>query len=218
VWKSGRKHEKNVRNSAKSRYIQRWYFLHNNRAIRECYIDSFIRIKTDYEKLPIGELIKYSDKRCEHHEKTMHALKQLEGQIKKLPLLADKKRRFYSALDVTIKNLEQVGDSIQFDGRMTETIRTNKKLTELIKNGMNILGFHGRAEQNKRPEGEPRYRQIQSGRFDRQIQSALEFDTGGLLQVIGDIFANHEVIRELQKKRRKRMLESYNHPSRILPT
>ena len=96
----GRKHKKNVRNRPTSRYTQRWYFLHNNRAIKECYIDSFIRVKTDYETHPIGEVLRYIDKRCELYEKTIHALKQqIEGQIKELPLLADEKRRFYSPLD-----------------------------------------------------------------------------------------------------------------------
>ena len=35
---------------------------------------------------------------------------------------------------------------------MTNKIRTNKKLTELIKNEMEIVGFPDRAEQKKRNE------------------------------------------------------------------
>ena len=53
-------------------------------------------------------------------------------------------------------------------------------------------------------------RQIESGRFDQLIQSALEFDKGGLLLAIGDISKNHDVIKKRQKQRRERMREAYN--------
>ena len=41
----GRRYKKKVRGRTDQRYIKRWYFLHNDRRIDECYIDNFIRPK-----------------------------------------------------------------------------------------------------------------------------------------------------------------------------
>ena len=42
---------------------------------------------------------------CELYEKTMHGLKEMERQNKELPLGADERDRFYSALNCQIRSL-----------------------------------------------------------------------------------------------------------------
>ena len=50
--------------------------------------------------------------KCEDYEKTMHGLKEMERQIKELPLGADERQRFYTGLNLIIKKYELLGASI----------------------------------------------------------------------------------------------------------
>ena len=124
----GRFYTKKVRNRSTSQYVERFYYQHNNKKIKEHYVDQYVRkIQTDLlQAHPLGEIIRSINLLADYVDKSTFLKQKVTKQVKTFPLTDN-----------------EASELSNYDKQKTEVIAAMSKMVKLLRLGI-VLRIEGK--------------------------------------------------------------------------
>lgn len=196
---------KTSRGRVNGRYIRRSWFRHNDKSIREHYIDNFTR-KNGPSEWTWSETL----------SRMTHMYTKIAQMAETLPLKPDDGERLFSALQFKMKVLEAKTIMIAFIDMKTKYDRENIPVPKSLQSGYYFAIQY--------MNHETRQRWYEEELFEKDPYLALEYTTkvqtsDPLFRELSKIYMKYLRPPRLERNkiRNEKLKERYNYPERTLP-